>query len=152
MAIVNLKSDLFADRDAGILEPDPARKRGRPIVVAGQLTNAGTDSAGSTYHLIDVPADAILDALTTFKVDGWGFATISIGTQTDADALVSVARSAGATVTPIARLGAQHGKPLWQVLGLAEAPKSGVIGIYAHGPANATAAGTMPFELHYRFR
>ncbi len=152
MPIVKVKSDLFEDRDAGVRTPDPERKQGRPIVAAGTATNTDTDLAGSTYHLADLPAEAILDAATIFKVDGWGFATVSIGTQDDADALISVARSAGANVSPITRLGAQHGLPLWQVLGLAAAPANGIIGLYAHGPANATGAGTMPFELHYRFR
>lgn len=152
MPIVNIKSDLFENRDAGIRTPDPERKQGRPIVAAGTATNAATDLAGSTYHLADIPAEAILDALTMFKVDGWGFATVSLGTKTDADALISVARSAGANVSPVTRLGADHGLPLWQVLGLSAAPAGGIIGLYAHGPANATGAGTMPFEIHYRFR
>ncbi len=152
MPVAKGKSNLITDLETGYSNPDPQIVRGRPIVAAGTVANAATDSAASKYHLIDLPAEAILDALTTFKVDGWGFATVSIGTETDADALVSVARSAGAIVGPITRLGAQHAKPLWQVLGLAAAPKSGVISLWVHGPANATAAGTMPFEIHYRFR
>lgn len=152
MPIVNEKSDLYADRDADIPAPDPERARGRPIVAAGTVDNTATDLAGSTYHLVTLPAEAILDAQTIFKVDGWGFATVSIGTRDDADALVSVARSAGTTVSPVERLGAQHGLALWQVLGLAAAPANGQIDLFAHGPANATGAGTMPFEIHYRFR
>lgn len=152
MPIVTGRSDLIPDRDTGYSGPDPEQARGRPIVAAGVVANAATDSAASKYHLVDLPAGAILDALTGFKVDGWGFATVSIGTETDADALISVARSAGANVTPVTRFGANHGKPLWEVLGLAEAPANGIIALFAHGPANATAAGTMPFEIHYRFR
>jgi hypothetical protein len=104
------------------------------------------------YHLVDVPADAILDSRTAFDVENWGFATVSVGTQDDADALVTVAKSAGNTVAPVAFGDANHGKHLWEVLGLAAAPASGVIALYAHGPADATAAGSMPFEIHYRFR
>lgn len=152
MPIVKGKSDLIADRDTGFPGPPPEQVRGRPIIAAGVVANAATDSAGSAYHLVDLPADAILDAQTGFKVDGWGFATVSVGTETDADALISVARSEDDIALPVTRFGAQHATPLWQVLGLAEAPKSGVIALYAHGPANATGAGTMPFEIHYRFR
>lgn len=153
MAVVTGKSDLIADSFAGDTGANPEQARGRPIVAAGTAANASTDSAGSKYHLADLPADCILDVRTAFKVDGWGFATVSIGTKDDIDALVSVAKSAGATVAPVT-LGAAafHGKPLWQALGLAARPANNMIAIYAHGPANATGAGTMPFEIHYRYR
>lgn len=152
MPIVKGQSDLISNPATMYPGADPEIVRGRPIVSAGTVTNASTDSAGSKYHLVDLPADALLDALTTFKVDGWGFATVSIGTESDIDALVTVARSAGALVTPVTRLGAWHQKRLWEIVGLAKAPANGIISLWAHGPANATAAGTMPFEIHYRFR
>lgn len=152
MPVVKGKSDLISDPSTGYAGPDPEIARGRPIVAAGRVANAATDTAGSKYHLIDLPADALLDALTTFKVDGWGYATVSIGTETDIDALVTVAKSAGANVVPVVRLGPLHQKRIWEILGLPAAPKSGVVSLWAHGPANATAAGTMLFEIHYRFR
>ncbi len=152
MPIVKGQSDLIPNRATGTGNPDPEKARGRPIVAAGTVTNSATDSAGSKYHLVDLPATAILDALTGFKVDGWGFVTVNIGTETDADALISIARSAGANVVPVVRFGPHHGRPLWQVLGLTAAPASGVISLWVHGPANAIGAGTMPFEIHYRFR
>lgn len=152
MPVVKGQSDLISNPATMYPGADPEITRGRPIVSTGKVSNGATDSAGSMYHLVDLPADALLDALTCFKVDNWGFATVSIGTETDIDALVTVAKSAGATVTPITRLGATHQKRLWEILGLAAAPKSGVISLYAHGPANATAAGSMLFEIHYRFR
>lgn len=152
MPVVKGQSDLIPNRATGTGNPDPEKARGRPIVAAGLVVNAATDSALSKYHLIDLPAEAILDPLTCFGVDAWGYATVSIGTETDPDALISVAKVAGAVVSPITRLGAQHGKAIWEVLGLAAVPKSGVVSLWAHGPANATAAGRMPFEIHYRFR
>lgn len=152
MPVVNEKSDLFPDRLAGDDVPDPARARGRSICITGTVANGATDSSTSTYHLCDVPADAILDSRTAFKVSGWGFDAVRIGTKTDVDALVSVAKAAGANVTPVAFGDAKHGLPLWQVLGLAAAPDTGVIGLYAHAIAAATGAGSMPFEVHYRFR
>lgn len=152
MAVVNLKSDLFPDRLAGDDVPDPARARGRSICITGTVANGATDSSTSTYHLCDVPADAILDSRTAFDVENWGFAAIRIGTKADNDALVSVLKSAGNTVSPVAFGDAKHGLPLWQVLGLSAAPETGVIGLYAHAIAAATGAGSMPFEVHYRFR
>jgi hypothetical protein len=145
MAIVKVKSDLTSG------EPDPAQHRGRPIVAAFTVTNAATDSNGSRYHLVDLPSCAILDARTAFQVQNWGFAAIRVGTQTDVDALVSVLKSAGNVVSPVVQFDAKHGKPLWEVLGLASDP-GGNIGLFAHAIADATGAGTMLGEIHYRFR
>ena len=145
MPVVKVKSDLTTG------ETDPARARGRPIVAAGTVINGASDSANSSYHLANLPSCAILDARTAFQVQNWGFATVSIGTASDIDALVSVLKSAGNVVSPVVQFDAKHGLPLWQVLGLAADP-GGDIGIYAHGPANATGAGSMKYEFHYRFR
>lgn len=149
--VVDLKSDLFPDKIAEIPAPDPARARGRPIVAAFAVANAATDSDGSKYLLAELPSDCILDSRTFFKVDDTGFAAIRIGTRSDVDALVSVLKSAGAFVDPIARGGAAHGNPLWEVLGL-EADPGGFIGIYQHAIANATGAGVLVGEIHYRYR
>lgn len=151
MPVVQRKSDLFADKIAEIPAPDPARARGRPIVAAFTATNAADDSLGSTYLLASLPSDCILDSRTWFKVDDTGFAAIRIGTLGDPEALVNVAKSAGAMVEPVARGGADHAKPLWEVLGLAADP-GGFIDIYQHGIANATDAGTLQGEFHYRYR
>lgn len=152
MAVVNGKSDLVSNRETNYPGPDPEMARGRPIVASGSVANAATDNTGSTYLLTSIPADAVIDALTCFGVSSWGFADIRIGTRTDPVALVSVLKSAGATVTPVTRLGPQHGKRLWQLLGLPKAPASGIVDLYAHAINNATGAGTMNFEIHYRFR
>lgn len=145
MAIVKGKSDLMT------AESDPAKHRGRPIVATFTVGNAATDNSGSSYHLCDLPSCAILDASTAFQVQNWGFAAIRVGTRTDVDALVSVLKSAGNVVSPVVQFDAKHGKPLWEVLGLASDP-GGNIGLYAHAIADATGAGTMLGEIHYRFR
>lgn len=150
MAIVNTKSNIAAAMIGAF--PDPEQVRGKPVVCTGTVTNTATDSASSTYHLCDVPAEAILGHNTGFGVSGWGFADIRIGTLTDNDALVTVAKAAGATVFPITQFGATHGKRLWEVLGLAAPPKDGMISLYAHAIAAATGAGKMDFEIHYRWR
>lgn len=144
MPVVNGKSDLFAG------DVDPARARGRPITVQFTVTNAADDSSGSTYLLCRLPSYAILTASTTFKADTWGFATTSIGTLTDVDALFQALKNAAHA--PITRNGTgQHGVPLWQLLGLASDP-GGEIALYAHAIANATGAGSMRGEIHYLFR
>lgn len=150
MAVVNETSDLFPDRMAGDAIPDPARARGRSICATGTVANGASDSSGSTYHLVDLPADAILDSRTAFDVENWGFAAIRIGTKSDVDALVAVLKAAGNTVSPVAFGDAKHGLPLWQVLGLSARPAGNVISLYAHAIAAATGAGSMPFEVHYR--
>lgn len=152
MAVVKTKSNLITDRANNVINADPELVRGRPVVCTGTVANAASDSAGSTYHLADIPAHAILDSRTAFGVASWGFATVSIGTGDDVDALVQVLKSAGNTVSPIAFADANHGKPLWQVLGLAAEPASGMISLYAHAIAAATGAGSMKFEIHYRTR
>ncbi len=152
MAVVSKKSNLVTDRAANIPNADPEFVRGRPVIATGTITNAADDSATSVYHLLDIPAHAIFDSRTAFDVEAWGFATVNIGTLDDPDALITVAKSAGNTVTPIAFGDAKHGKHAWEVLGLAAEPKSGFVSLYVQGPAAATAAGSMPFEIHYRTR
>ncbi|WP_333828290.1 hypothetical protein [Pararhodobacter sp.] len=151
MPIVNGQSDLISD-GAGAQGIDPARARGRPIVVAGTVTNAADDLSGSMYHLCDLPAACILDAGTALQVENTGFAAIRVGTVDDVDALVSVLKSAGNVHSPVTQFDSGFGLPLWERLGLAAEPKSGVISLYQHAIANATGAGTMLFEFHYRFR
>lgn len=52
------------------------------------------------------------------------------------------------SVAPIANGDANHGKRLWEVLGLASDP-GGMIALWKHAAANATGAGSMPFAIHY---
>lgn len=73
-------------------------------------------------------------------------------TATDPDAFANVAKSAGATVSPIVFGDANHGKHLREILGLPEILKEPMISLYAHAGANATGAGSMKFALHYLFR
>ncbi|AZB54434.1 hypothetical protein EBL89_03520 [Cereibacter sphaeroides] len=151
MAVVSKKSDLFPDIRAGDAVPDPAKARGRSICAAFTVTNLSTDSSGSMYHLVDIPADAIIDSRTAFQVQNWGFATVNIGTKSDIDALGTVAKSAGNVYQPVAFGDAKHGLPAWQALGLSAAPENNVISLYAHASAAATGAGTLKGELHYRY-
>ena len=150
MAVVTGKSDLIHDpMISGSVPADPQRARGRIIVAMGTLANLATDSNGSKYHLADLPAEAILLPQSFFDVENDGFAQIVIGTETDTDALVDQTKATENTVTPIAQGDANHGKPLWELLGLAEPPKSGMIGIWKHAEADAAGAGNMPFAFYY---
>lgn len=151
MAVETGKSDLIRDYLAGEGAPDPMRLKGRRFIATGTVANGAADSNLSMYHLIDLPSDCILDEDTAFDVENWGFAQVVIGTQTDTDALLDVARSAATTQRPIAFGDTNHGKELWEVLGLAADP-GGEIGIWVHAEANATGAGSMPFQFSYRYR
>lgn len=143
------RSDLIHDPyDTSSVPPDPKQARGRLIVATGTVANAADDSNTSMYHLADIPADAILHEDTFFDVENWGFAQVVIGTRSDTDALVDQTKATENTVTPIAIGDANHGKSLWEVLGLAANP-GGLIGIWAHAEANATGAGSMPFRIAY---
>lgn len=146
MPIVNQTSNLIRNPQAMDDVVDPVLIKGRLVVTTGILTNAASDSNGSTYYMCDLPADCLIDEDTAFDVENWGFAAIRIGTRTDNDALVSVLKSAGATHRPRTFGDANHGRRLWQILGLAANP-GGYIGIYAHAIADATGAGNMPFKF-----
>ncbi|MDZ7919981.1 hypothetical protein [Rhodoferax sp.] len=148
MPVVNVNSDI-AGPNTGV---DPAKQRGRPFAATGSVANGATDSIGSKYLICRVPSEAILDTRTFFKVDTWGFANIRIGTFTDPAALVSQTRALEAVATPVDVGDAKHGMPFWQACGMAADP-GGEIAVYMHGlVADATAAGTCRFEVHYRHR
>lgn len=144
MPIVTEKSDLI--HGPGEAPADPQRAFGVVVKSVGSVSNAADDETGSMYHLVDVPSTAIVDPGTNFDVENWGFAQVVIGTETDPDALLDVARSAATNQQPFAVGDANHGKPWWEVLGLAADP-GGKISLYAHAEANATAAGTMLFTI-----
>ncbi len=148
MAVVNEKSTIFRDELAGGDVIDAGLAKGREFHATGSVSNAATDSAASTYKIADLPADAILSDRTFFDVQNDGFAQIQIGTLTDATALVNQTKATENIITPIVNGDANHGLPLWQVLGLSENP-GGFIGIYKHAAAGATGAGSMPFRLSW---
>lgn len=149
MPIVKGKSDLIDDLRVSKTVAPAERARGRLIIAAGTVTHLATDLNTSKYLLVDIPADAIFDPRTAFKTDTWNTgANIRIGTETDDDALYTGAK--GANIQPIAFGDAKHGLPVWQVLGLAKRPDTNVISLWLHAPADATAAGSAKFEIHYR--
>lgn len=149
MAVVTTNSDLIHDPlDSSSTPPDPQAARGRPIYATGTVANAAADSNTSKYHLADIPCQAILLPDTFFDVENDGFAQIVIGTETDTDALVDQTKATENIVAPIAQGDANHGKQLWEVLGLPEYP-GGMIGIWKHAEADAAGAGSMPFQIAY---
>lgn len=151
MAIVSGASNVSPRARGGAGHADPQAIAGIMRVVTGRVTNAADDSSGSKYHLCDLPSDCYLDPGTLFDVENTGFATINIGTETDIDALITVLKSAGNTVTPVAFGDADHGVELWQALGLAANP-GGFIGLWLHASGNATGAGTTLFTVKYIHR
>lgn len=148
MPVVNKTSNLFVNPHDGDTAIDPMLSAGRIKVATGTVTNAATDSNESSYKIAELPADCILHEDTKFDVENDGFAAIRIGTKTDVDALVSVAKTDAAIQSPIAFGDANHGKRLWEVLGLAANP-GGFIALYKHAIADAAGAGSMPFRIVY---
>ncbi|MBU2867016.1 hypothetical protein [Pacificibacter marinus] len=149
MGIVALLSNLIKDfSDVDGVGPDPCEARGRLVIATGTISNEADDSDTSTYHLCDIPSYALLDPSTFFDVTSDGFAAIAIGTLTDSTAFVDQTQATENLITPVAQGGADHGKRLWEVLGLSEDP-GGMIGIYKHAAADAAGAGSMPFRLAY---
>lgn len=148
MAVVTSNSDLYRDDLSTDNPVEAMRLKGVLRASIGSVANLATDSSGSMYKLGEIPSYAILSEDTFFDVENWGFAQVVIGTKTDTDALLDVARSAATTQSPIAIGDANHGKRFWEVLGLAADP-GGVIPLYAHAEAGATGAGTMLFRLAF---
>lgn len=148
MAVENKKSDLFRDELTGGAVVDALKVHGRVHSAIGTIANDAAASSGSTYKIAQVPSYAILHHNTFFDVAAWGFADVRIGTKDDVDALVSVLKSAATEQQPKAQGDANHGKPLWEMLGFASDP-GGQISLYAHAIAGATGAGSMPFEVYW---
>lgn len=150
MAVVIVRSTLIHDYlDPNSLPADEQFLRGRLLTATGSVDNAATDSALSKYKLARVPSHAILDETTAFQVQNWGFAQVQIGTQTDPIALLNVLKSAANVQNPVVFGDAQHGKRLWERLGLAADP-GGSITLYAAALAGATGAGTLKFRISWR--
>ncbi|MEC9435159.1 MAG: hypothetical protein VYD87_19835 [Pseudomonadota bacterium] len=144
MAIVTGNSNLYRSAQALDLMPDPHALAGVVRHAVGTVANASTDSSGSMYRLAKLPSYAILHPSTFFDVENWGFAQVVIGSRDITDQILDVARSAATGQSPFAWGDANHGKRLWEVLGMSVDP-NGSIDLYAHAEANATGAGSMPF-------
>lgn len=144
MPVTHKKSDLYPQNSGEVL--DAARSNARLFSMTGTITNAADDDAGSDFLIAEVPADAIPHESTFFEVSGDGYAQIQIGTKDDATALVNQTKATAALITPFAQGDANHGKPWWEVLGLAANP-GGFIKLYKHAAANATGAGSTKFRI-----
>ena len=146
MPVEAVNSNLIRARDVDAITPDPVLLSGITRITTGEVDNAADASSGSAYHLCDLPSACLLDPSSFVVVDGWGFASIRLGTAGTVDALISVLKSAGPVATPVAAGDAKYDKRLWEILGFAEDP-GGMIGIYAHAIAAATAAGKLRFRF-----
>lgn len=148
MTVVTEQSNIFRNPHDGDPLVDPLMPKGRVIFATGTMTNLTTDNTNSTYRLAELPSDCMLHPDTFFGVASWGFAQVVIGTKTDTTALVNQTKATEAIVTPIAQGDANHGKRLWEVLGLSADP-GGAIALFAHAAADATGAGSMIFQIAY---
>lgn len=149
MPVRNKVSDAITDPRLDQNPQDPARQRGRPVVLTFTALNLIDDDSGSTWFLGEIPADAILDRATSFLVTNWGYATVNVGTRTAPTAFFTGLRTAN-IINPIAIGDARHGLPAWQQLGLPAAPADNLIQLFAHAPANATVPGNLRGEIVYR--
>lgn len=145
---LNKPSDLITDPRLDQTPPDPAKARGVLHVIAGVMTNLADDDSGSTFLLCSVPVNCILDSNTKFSTAAAGYATIRVGTRANPVALFTAARAA--IISPLTMGGAHHGLAAWQQLGFAAQPEGAMIDLMFTAAANATGAGTMPFEIFYR--
>jgi hypothetical protein len=149
MPIRNKVSDAITDARLDQNPQDPARQRGRAVVVTFTAANIIDDDSGSTFYLCDIPADAILDRATSFFVTNWGYATVNVGTRSAPTAFFTGLRTAN-IINPITIGDTRHGLPAWQQLGLSAAPADNNISLFCHAPANATVAGSLRGEVVYR--
>ncbi len=145
---LNKPSDLITDARLDQNPPDPAKARGVVHVIAGTMTNLVDDDSGSTFLLCQIPANAILDSNTKFSSAAAGYGQIRVGTRANPTALLNAARAG--ILSPITMGDAKHGLAAWQQLGLSAAPEGNMIDLMFTASANATGAGTMPFEIWYR--
>lgn len=145
MAVENIKSDLYRDQSLGGAIPAALMAHGRIHTAIGTVSHDASASSGSSYKLGEVPSHAILHWDTYFEAGNWDFTALRVGTKDDVDALVSEATADG-DVSPIVQGDANHGKPLWETLGLSADP-GGMIPIYAHAIGAAGGAGSMKFVL-----
>jgi hypothetical protein len=149
MPVVKKSSKLVRDtHDRSAKPADPMEVRGRLVLMTAAIACAADDASGSSYHLANVPANALVHEDTFFDVENWGFAQVVIGTETDTDALVDQTKATAAVVLPFAKGDAFHGKRWWEALGLAKDP-GGDVAIWVHAEAAATAAGTILFHIAY---
>lgn len=114
----------------------------------GSISNAADDSNGSSFNLVRLPSNVIMRPESWVDLRGFGFAAASVGIASARTGLLASTTIAGlSAVTPLfAASTAKWGKELWEQLGLAADP-GGYLDIAVWVAANATAAGSMKFDL-----
>lgn len=157
MPIVHLKSpeifgavDAITGRQHG---PDYHQARGVKMYTEGSIANAADDSDTSTYTLVELPSNAILDPESTIDLQSWGFGVANIGIDSDHDALLAVADTTVladvSTFTDLGLFGTKWNKPLWEQVGLSEDP-GGTIPIRIFTAAGAAGAGSATFRIVWK--
>lgn len=148
MAVVNLKSNLFRDQQAGGAVPDALQVKGIVRRAVGSIANAAADSNTSTYKLISLPSYVILGVGTYFYNENWGFAVTQVGVAGDGDALFTKTTAATTFEAPVSAVEQASGVRLWELLGLAEDPND-MIDLIVTAAADAAGAGTMTFVIEW---
>jgi hypothetical protein len=165
MAVVNTKSTLVTNADSttqtlNAMSNDGGKLRSK----IGTLEAVSGDSIGSTYRLVRVPSNARVDAVLLTS-DDIGTTTIADfglyrtaadgGAVVDADFFGSAVNlSSGAlaktdiTYESAVVDAANHGKMLWEQLGLSADPRV-MYDVTATLTAAADAAGTITLRVNY---
>lgn len=165
MAVVNTKSTLVTNADATTqtlnnMVNDGGRLRSK----VGTLEAVSGDSIGSTYRILRVPSNARIDALlissddigTTTVADFGLYRTAADGgAVVDADFFASALSLSGGALAKVDITyesavvdTPNHGKALWEQLGLSADPKV-YYDIVATLTAAADAAGTITLRCNY---
>ena len=140
------------DVQTNVRRAAPAITRsGNVYVASGTAVCLASDSNGSIYRLAQIPSWAILRETSQIDLQSWGFTIARVGIESDTDALLSVANTAGlsAVSTFFAFGAATWNKQLWEQLGLSEDPRQ-MIDISIFTEADAGGAGTAPFAFEYQ--
>jgi hypothetical protein len=153
MAIrTDVKADTFGSVASGAYAaPFASARDGRIHRTAGRITGLAADNTGSRYLIAQIPTSAIILPQSFIRTDLWAFAQAVIGTLAVPTGLLNVAKATGgATGNALVTIfGAKWAQPAWQQAGLAAAPATPFLDIFAHAIADATVLGTIDFDIWY---
>jgi hypothetical protein len=159
MALVNTKSTVITNADAGVLS-DRKLARARVLSSIGFVIKAASDSNNSVFRFARLPSNAIIRSITVnsdaaitggtaFQLAGYDTPTansgVVIANLTSFGAALDLSTAGIKTVLPGA---ADVEKTLWQLLGLATDPgKSVDIALLA--TTSGSTAANISMDIHW---
>lgn len=111
-------------------------------------------SIGSTYTFARLPSTCYLSPQSTVYWDdmGTGGATLDIGDSNDADALatdIAIDTAASSSILQEHKGIETYAQPLWQMLGRSSDPGGTIDLLATLATADASAGGTLVFDVYY---